>query len=87
MDAFTWSLPFVASKILEMLLGVLAVCTEEELEASDDELADQTLVPPQERAARRQEIKSKILAVGKMHRLYAILRYVPTPPAFLCLPS
>lgn len=79
MDAFTWSLPFVASKILEMLLGVLAVCTEEELEASDENLPAQVesnIVPAQEVSARRQEIKNKIMAVGKMQRLYAILRYV-----------
>ena len=78
MDAFTWSLPFVASKILEMLLGVLAVCSEEELEASDEDLPGpmDASIPPHEKAARRQEIKNKIMAVGKMQRLYALLRYV-----------
>ncbi|KAF7789243.1 hypothetical protein EIP86_000184 [Pleurotus ostreatoroseus] len=76
MDAFTWSLPFVASKILEMLLGVLAVCSEEELEASDEDLPGpmDASIPPHEKAARRQEIKNKIMAVGKMQRLYALLR-------------
>ena len=78
MNAFTWSLPFVASKILEMLLGVLAVCSEEELEASEEDLPakieDANIVPPQEVAARRLEIKNKIMAVGKMRRLYALLR-------------
>ncbi|THH01606.1 hypothetical protein EW026_g1105 [Hermanssonia centrifuga] len=80
-DAFTWSLPFVASKILEMLLGVLNVCSEEELEASDDEDAfsnrgggPEGIVPPELVAERRSDIKNKILAVGKMQRLYQLLR-------------
>ena len=72
MDAFTWSLPFVASKILEMLLGVLSVCSEEELESSDQEVPS----PEADAAERRQEIRNKIMAVGKISRLYNILRSV-----------
>lgn len=84
-DAFAWSLPFVGSKILEMLLGVLAVCTQEELEAPEEGAEgvvvpgaggedEPSIVPPHEVMVRRQEIKSKIMAVGKMRRLYALLR-------------
>ncbi|KIM55364.1 hypothetical protein SCLCIDRAFT_134899 [Scleroderma citrinum Foug A] len=76
MDAFTWSLPFVGAKIAEMLLAILATCSPEELEDVDDDDAhtvDLTHVPP-EVAARRQQIKNKILAVGKMQRVFQLLR-------------
>ncbi|CAL1710690.1 unnamed protein product [Somion occarium] len=82
MDAFTWSLPFVGSKITDMLLAILSICTEDELEddgsSQGDEddartLGDMTL-SPSEAAARRQQIKNKILAVGKMQRVFQLLR-------------
>ncbi|EGN94333.1 hypothetical protein SERLA73DRAFT_114496 [Serpula lacrymans var. lacrymans S7.3] len=81
MDAFTWSLPFVGAKITEMLLAILSTCSPEELEESqvdEDEddtrtLADLALTPG-EIAQRRQEIKNKILAVGRMQRVFQVLR-------------
>ena len=88
MDAFTWSLPFVGAKITEMLLAVLSVCSEEELEGtgsvSDERIDDEdetrtiggSVVSPTEVARRRQEIKNKILAVGKMQRIFQLLRFV-----------
>ncbi|KIM86602.1 hypothetical protein PILCRDRAFT_774774, partial [Piloderma croceum F 1598] len=80
MDAFTWSLPFVGAKIAEMLLAVLSVCSEEELEdTSSDEDETRTIadlaLSPNEIAQRRQQIKNKILAVGRMQRVFQILRY------------
>lgn len=94
MDGFTWSLPFVGSKITEMLLAVLSVCSQEELESTgstsdeeerirmlDDEDDTRTIggsaLSQNEVAERRQEIKNKILAVGKMQRIFQILRWVP----------
>ncbi|KZT06625.1 Metallo-dependent phosphatase [Laetiporus sulphureus 93-53] len=76
-DAFTWSLPFVGAKITEMLLAILSVCSEAELEEGshtseeDDAQTKEQHVHPSE---RRQEIKNKILAVGKMQRIFTILR-------------
>ncbi|KAI0263073.1 Metallo-dependent phosphatase-like protein [Gloeopeniophorella convolvens] len=76
MDAFTWSLPFVGEKITDMLVAVLNTCTQEELaESSDDEAA---IVSPttaaDEAAERRKVIKNKILAIGRMSRVFSLLR-------------
>ncbi|CAK5274293.1 unnamed protein product, partial [Mycena citricolor] len=88
-NAFTWSLPFVGAKITEMLLAVLSVCSEEELEmeSSDEEETPETnndeemrtartlgISTPAEAARRRQEIKNKIIAVGRMQRVFQLLR-------------
>ncbi len=75
MDAFTWSLPFVGAKIADMLLAVLSVCSSEELTESDSDsdevIADSGGVDVEQ---RRQQIKNKILAVGRMQRVFQILR-------------
>ncbi|KDR70155.1 hypothetical protein GALMADRAFT_255002 [Galerina marginata CBS 339.88] len=73
MDAFTWSLPFVGQKITEMLLAILSICSQEELDIEDDEEgeAEQSA---ESLAARRQLIKSKILAVGRMQKVFQLLR-------------
>lgn len=66
--------------VTEMLLAVLSVCSEEELEdsGSSDEDDTRTIadlgLTPQEIAQRRQQIKTKILAVGKMQRVFQLLR-------------
>ncbi|KAJ7204331.1 Metallo-dependent phosphatase-like protein [Mycena pura] len=86
-NAFTWSLPFVGAKITEMLLAILSSCTDEELEEGDsDEETDANgdakmrtartlgLSTPEEVARRRQEIKNKIIAVGRMQRVFQLLR-------------
>ncbi|KAN0125341.1 Metallo-dependent phosphatase [Lactarius tabidus] len=81
MDAFTWSLPFVGAKIIEMLLAILSVCSPEELEdeySSSDEEALHTnareATSHEAASARRQQIKNKILAVGRMQRMFQLLR-------------
>ena len=60
-----------------MLLAILATCSPEELEDMDEDEDDVTVdlaLPPSEVAARRQQIKNKILAVGKMQRVFQLLR-------------
>jgi serine/threonine-protein phosphatase 2B catalytic subunit len=67
--------------VTDMLLAVLSVCSQEELEetSSDEDdtrtIADLALTP-NEIAHRRQQIKNKILAVGRMQRVFQILRCV-----------
>ncbi|TCD68369.1 3',5'-cyclic-nucleotide phosphodiesterase (PDEase) (3':5'-CNP) [Steccherinum ochraceum] len=75
MDAFTWSLPFVGEKISDMLLAMLGVCTKEELEeSSEEEILTSPTTAADEAAERRKVIKNKILAVGRMSRVFALLR-------------
>ncbi|KAK4683708.1 serine/threonine-protein phosphatase 2B catalytic subunit, partial [Tremellales sp. Uapishka_1] len=81
MDVFTWSLPFVGEKITDMLIAILNCCTKEELEEEEEE-TPMAITPatPEEASVedtsieRRQVIKNKILAVGRMSRVFALLR-------------
>jgi serine/threonine-protein phosphatase 2B catalytic subunit len=61
-----------------MLVAVLNTCTQEELmESSDD---DSVVIPPPsmslpaDAAERRRIVRSKILAVGRMSRVFSVLR-------------
>ncbi|KAJ3976740.1 Metallo-dependent phosphatase-like protein [Lentinula raphanica] len=76
MDVFTWSLPFVGEKITDMLVAVLNTCTKEELEESDEEDEVVSAVPAAapEDADRRKVIKNKIMVVGRVARVFALLR-------------
>lgn len=71
MDVFTWSLPFVGEKISDVLMCILNLTGEEEPEAPEVEEADEK---EDERALRRKVIKNKIKAVGKMSRVFNVLR-------------
>ncbi|GJJ10650.1 3',5'-cyclic-nucleotide phosphodiesterase(PDEase) (3':5'-CNP) [Clathrus columnatus] len=74
MDVFTWSLPFVGEKITDMLVAVLNCCSKEELEESSSEEEEPLASPIDESSERRKVIKSKIMAVGKISRVFALLR-------------
>lgn len=61
--------------VTDMLVAVLNTCTKEELEEEEEE----TLISPtsqEESGERRKVIKNKILAVGRMARVFALLRFV-----------
>lgn len=65
-----------------MLLAILSICSQEELLESDHE-ADGRAIPRASDAEiqkRRQVIKNKILAVGRMQRVFQLLRFVQ----FIC---
>lgn len=58
-------------------MAVLNTCTKEELEEHDDDLAIMSLTTTTvESVERRKVIKNKIMAVGRMARVFALLRYV-----------
>jgi len=73
MDVFTWSLPFIGEKITEMMLSMLSICSEDELNRELD-VSEQPVTPTEESDARRRQIHNKILAVGRLGRLFGVLR-------------
>lgn len=62
-----------------MLISMLNICSKEELEEEmtyqrpPDAVAEGGYTP-EEREARRQIIKNKILAIGRLSRVFAVLR-------------
>ena len=59
--------------VTDMLVAVLNTCSKEELEESEEENVVSPV--PHHEDARRKIIKNKILAVGRMARVFALLRY------------
>ena len=80
MDVFTWSLPFVGEKITDMLIAILNTCSKEELE---EETPTSSIGPaspplssmdPDSTEYKRRAIKNKILAIGRLSRVFQVLR-------------
>jgi serine/threonine-protein phosphatase 2B catalytic subunit len=77
MDVVEWSLPFVGEKITNMLLAILNICSKEELLADEEEDAKVkgiTDSSSEEAEQRKMVIRNKILAIGKISRVYSVLR-------------
>jgi len=65
MDVFTWSLPFVAEKVTDMLANVLEYGDESSSEEDDEK---------NQMEQRKGLLKKKVLAVTKLVRMYKMLR-------------
>ena len=80
MDVFTWSLPFVGEKITDMLIAILNTCSKEELEEETPSSISSEPAPPpgapeqQLSDEKRRAIKNKILAIGRLSRVFQVLR-------------
>ncbi|OLL24602.1 Serine/threonine-protein phosphatase 2B catalytic subunit [Neolecta irregularis DAH-3] len=74
MDVFTWSLPFVGEKVTDMLIAILNICSKEELDTDDTALTPTTSTTSDDQEQRRQVIKNKILAIGRLSRVFQVLR-------------
>ena len=79
MDVFTWSLPFVGEKITDMLIAILNTCSKEELEDDTPVSSGPGSPPPTNMDVdssdfKRRAIKNKILAIGRLSRVFQVLR-------------
>lgn len=72
MNAFTWSLPFVAEKVMDMMTTILNLCNNEELDEDANEEVD--AAPAEDLNARRESIKAKVRSVAKMSMVLRTLR-------------
>lgn len=81
MDVFSWSLPFVGEKMMDMLIAILSICSDEELQ--EDSAASSTSPgaagtpgsqDPESLEFRRRALKNKILAIGRLSRVFSVLR-------------
>ena len=68
--------------VADMLLSLLNICTKEELEEQDEGLI-RAKESAEESAERKRVIKSKIMAVGRVSRVFALLRYASCGPLTL----
>ncbi|KAG5518731.1 hypothetical protein PMAC_002700 [Pneumocystis sp. 'macacae'] len=75
MNVFTWSLPFVGEKIIDMLISILNICSNDETDyenASSQNTCSTNDWADMEQ--RKQVIKNKILAIGRLSRVFQLLR-------------
>eukprot|EP00484_Ammonia_sp_Unknown_P027482 CAMPEP_0197031932 /NCGR_PEP_ID=MMETSP1384-20130603/10749_1 /TAXON_ID=29189 /ORGANISM="Ammonia sp." /LENGTH=544 /DNA_ID=CAMNT_0042461517 /DNA_START=121 /DNA_END=1755 /DNA_ORIENTATION=- len=70
MDVFTWSLPFVAEKVTDMLYSILSYENPDQLEESNNDY--KAIV--QKKSDKSGVLKGKVIAVTKLMRMYKVLK-------------
>jgi serine/threonine-protein phosphatase 2B catalytic subunit len=83
MDVFTWSLPFVGEKFTDMVIAMLGTISADELREDSEPTSPSPLTPalpsptiqdPESIEFKRRTIKNKILAIGRLSRVFNVLR-------------
>jgi len=78
MDIFTWSIPFVAEKVIEMLFHVVKGAEDEPLEEDDLDEDEVKGIPKNQLAGKLVEkkgiYKNKVQFVSKMLKMQRVLR-------------
>jgi serine/threonine-protein phosphatase 2B catalytic subunit len=83
MDVFTWSLPFVGEKFTDMMIAMLGTISAEELREDSEPASPGSVSPalpspasqdPESIEFKRRTIKNKILAIGRLSRVFNVLR-------------
>ena len=86
MDVFTWSLPFVGEKFTDMVIAMLGTISADELREDSEPTSPSPLTPalpsptiqdPESIEFKRRTIKNKILAIGRLSRVFNVLREEP----------
>jgi len=70
MDVFTWSLPFVAEKVTDMLYSILSYENPDQGATSDGADGGKVVIPQKSRGV----LKGKVVAVTKLMRMYKVLK-------------
>jgi len=74
MDVFAWSLPFVGEKVTELLVAILSMSSDDEIDDHAGGGGGGGGAEAKMKAERKNQIRGKILAIGKMARTFATLR-------------
>ncbi|KTW32333.1 serine/threonine-protein phosphatase 2B catalytic subunit A1 [Pneumocystis jirovecii RU7] len=74
MNVFTWSLPFVGEKIIDMLISILNICSSDEADHENTSTQNTSSNDWADIEQRKQVIRNKILAIGKLSRVFQLLR-------------
>jgi len=71
MDVFTWSLPFVAEKVTDMLYSILSYEAPATLAVAENA---KVYITKKEPGSQKSMLKQKVVAVTKVMRMYKVLK-------------
>eukprot|EP00831_Metopus_contortus_P052305 TRINITY_DN43902_c0_g1_i1.p1 TRINITY_DN43902_c0_g1~~TRINITY_DN43902_c0_g1_i1.p1 ORF type:complete len:247 (+),score=33.49 TRINITY_DN43902_c0_g1_i1:436-1176(+) len=67
MDVFSWSIPYVCSKVIEMMISI---CRKGVADEKEEELKD---VPSLDMPRKKEVLRNKVLAMSRMMKMYRVL--------------